>query len=126
MVEQEWALSDEQRAETVTRITQSIANLAFSQGRSIDDAEAQQAATQVERKAYTVAQVESRTTTGIRPHSDSLKAYTRHVSSSSLYLTTQQTGPLSMHARCPEGRQMLSTAGHVTRNTQALKQSCRM
>ncbi len=79
MVEQAWALSDGQRAETVTRITQSIANLAFSQGWSIDDAEAQETATQVEKKAYTVAQVESRTTTGIRPHSDSLKAYTRQV-----------------------------------------------
>jgi len=77
MVEQEWALSDEQRAETVTRITQSIANLAFSQGRSIDDTEAQQTATLIEKKAYTVAQVESRTTTGVRPHPDSLKAYTR-------------------------------------------------
>ena len=77
MVDQAWALSDEQRAETVTRITQSIANLAFSQGRSIDDAESQEKATQVEKKAYTVAQVESRTTNGVRPHSDSLKAYTR-------------------------------------------------
>ncbi len=84
MVEQAWALSDEQRAETITRITQSIANLAFSQGRSIDDAEAQETATQVEKRAYTVAQVESRTTTGIRPHSDSLKAYTRHVPACSI------------------------------------------
>ena len=77
MAEQEWSLSDEQRAETVARITQSIANLAFSQGTSIEDAEAQHSATIAEKKAYTVAQVESRTTTGIRPHSDSLKAYTR-------------------------------------------------
>ena len=79
MGEQEWSLSDEQRAETVARITQSIANLAFSQGNSIEDAEAQHTATIVEKKAYTVAQVESRTTTSIRPHSDSLKAYTRHI-----------------------------------------------
>ena len=77
MAQQEWALSDEQRAETITRITQSIANLAFSQGTRIDDIEAHRTATIVEKKAYTVAQVESRTTTGIRPHSDSLKAYTR-------------------------------------------------
>ena len=75
MAEQGWALSDEQRAETVSRITQSIANLAFSQGTSIDDIEAGRLASVMEKKAYTVAQVESRTTTGIRPHSDSLKAY---------------------------------------------------
>ena len=77
MAQQEWALSDEQRAETITRVTQSIANLAFSQGTSIDDVEAHRTATIIEKKAYAVAQVESRTTTGIRPHSDSLKAYTR-------------------------------------------------
>ena len=79
MAEQEWSLSDEQRAETVARITQSIANLAFSQGTSIDDAEAQHLAKIAEKKAYTVAQVESRTTTGSRPLSDSLKAYTRYI-----------------------------------------------
>ena len=105
MVEQEWALSDEQRAETVTRITQSIANLAFSQGRNIDDAEAQETANKVEKKAYTVAHVESRTTTGIRPHSDSLKAYTRHVSVCSIYSCTHHLHPTAVHAVCSKWRQ---------------------
>jgi hypothetical protein len=74
---QQWELSADQRAVTVERITASITNLAFARGVSLPLDYARQAASKAEKKAYTVAQVESRTTTGVRPESESLAAYTR-------------------------------------------------
>ncbi|KAK9827462.1 hypothetical protein WJX74_003728 [Apatococcus lobatus] len=80
MTEQEWSLSDAQRVETVKRIATSITNLSFSQGHSVAETVAADAAATVEKKAYTVAKFESKTTTGYRPHNETLKAYARKLS----------------------------------------------
>lgn len=77
MTDQAWSLSDAQRQETVSRITTSIINLTFSQGHSLSETVAAKAAASVEKKAYTVASFESKTTTGFRPHNETLKAYAR-------------------------------------------------
>lgn len=77
MTEQAWSLSSSQRQETVSRITTSIINLSFSQGHSLPESVAAEAAASVEKKAYTVATFESKTTTGYRPHNETLKAYAR-------------------------------------------------
>lgn len=63
---QEWALSEAQRAETVARMAKNIGSLAFFRGAPIADDVAAAAAAAVEKKAYTVARVEARTTTGVR------------------------------------------------------------
>lgn len=76
-----WSLSGAQRADTVQRVKWNIASVAFFRGVEIPEAEAEAMAAAAERKAYTVAQVESRTTTGHRPAVDSLKAYARKLSS---------------------------------------------
>ena len=78
MAEQsEWSLSSDQRKSTVVRVAANIANIAFSKGQQISDADAERAAENAERKAYTVARVEAKTTTGVRPHSETYEAYTR-------------------------------------------------
>lgn len=77
MAAQQWALTPEQRAITVERITASITNLAFARGVVLSLEDARKAAATAEKTAHTVAQVESRTTTGSRPESESLAAYTR-------------------------------------------------
>ena len=73
----EWALSAEQREDTTTRVAQNLASMAFFAGGSIPDTEARRLAAEFERKAYTVARVEARTTTGTRPHAETFAAYTR-------------------------------------------------
>ena len=78
MADQDWSLSEEQRAETVRRVAENMMSLAFTRGIDISDARAQELAATLEKKAYNVARVESRTTTGARPASESLKSYTRH------------------------------------------------
>lgn len=77
MADKAWSLSNEQRAETVSRVGQNIESLAFSRGIEINDAEAHSIATTVEKKAYTTASVEATTTTGFRPHDEVLKSYAR-------------------------------------------------
>ena len=77
MADKAWSLSDEQRAETVSRVAQNIESLAFSRGIEINDAEARSIANAVEKKAYTTASVEATTTTGFRPHEEALKSYAR-------------------------------------------------
>jgi len=77
--EQEWQLSAAQRADTVVRVAQSLTAMAFHSGGRVSDDEAQRLATEFEKKAYTVARVEARTTTGVRPHAETLAAYTRCV-----------------------------------------------
>lgn len=77
MAVQQWELTAEQRAVTVERITASISNLAFAQGVALSLGDARKAAATAEKKAHTVAQVESRTTTGARPEAESLAAYIR-------------------------------------------------
>jgi WPP domain len=77
MAQQEWELSQEQRQETVQRLANNIAALLFAKDLKIKSDEAAAAAEAVERKAYTVARVEACTTTGVRPHAETLQAYTR-------------------------------------------------
>ena len=78
MAEQtDWSLSSDQRKSTVSRVAANIATLAFSRGQQISDSDAERAAENAERKAYTVARVEAKTTTGVRPHSETYEAYTR-------------------------------------------------
>ena len=72
-----WSLSSEQRKSTVSRAAANIATIAFSQGQQVSDSDAERAAENAERKAYTVARVEAKTTTGVRPHSETYAAYTR-------------------------------------------------
>ena len=73
----EWLLSAEQREDTVTRVAQNLASLTFFAGGSVPDSEARRLAAEFEKKAYTVARVEARTTTGMRPHAETFAAYTR-------------------------------------------------
>ena len=73
----QWQLTAEQRANTVSRVTESIINLAFARVVSLSVEDARAAAAAAEKTAYTTAQVESRTTTGIRPPLESLQAYAR-------------------------------------------------
>lgn len=75
----QWELRRDQRDEVVHRLTANIASLAFAQGVSMRLEDAKSAAETSEKKAYTVASVESRTTSGQRPHAESLRAYTRQV-----------------------------------------------
>lgn len=78
MTEQtDWSLSSGQRKSTVSRVAANIATIAFSQGQQVSDSDAERAAENAERKAYTVARVEAKTTTGVRPHSETYEAYTR-------------------------------------------------
>lgn len=72
-----WQLTAEQRVDTISRVTQSITNLAFARGISLSLEQASKAATAAEKTAHTTAQVESRTTTGSRPVLESLEAYAR-------------------------------------------------
>jgi hypothetical protein len=73
MTVEEWSLSDEQRADTVERIRANVSSMSFFRGTPLAPEAVAAAATAVEKKAYTVARVEARTTTGVRPHHESLK-----------------------------------------------------
>ena len=75
----DWSLSSDQRRSTVARVAANISSIAFSKGQQLSDADAERAAENAERKAYTVARVEAKTTTGLRPHSETYEAYTRQV-----------------------------------------------
>ncbi len=77
MSDQEWSLTSDQRKSTVARVAANISTIAFSKGQQVSDADAERAAENAERKAYTVARVEAKTTTGVRPHSETYEAYTR-------------------------------------------------
>lgn len=65
-VQAEWALSDSQRQETVRRLAQNVSAMAFFRVAPIADDAVAAAAAAIEKKAYTVARVEARTTTGVR------------------------------------------------------------
>ncbi len=74
MSAEEWQLSAEQRADTIARIKASMASMYFFQGGNIGQIQDLRAiAEMIEKKAYTVAQVEAKTTTGVRPHHETLK-----------------------------------------------------
>eukprot|EP00889_Picochlorum_renovo_P003979 jgi/Picre1/31009/NNA_006367.t1 len=79
---EEWQLSAEQRADTIARIKASMATMYFFQnGNDAQNQDLGAMAAMIEKKAYTVAQVEAKTTTGVRPHHETLKAYVRKLSS---------------------------------------------
>jgi len=73
MTTAEWSLADEQRADTIARIRSNLACMAFFNGSPLPPDVVEAAAVAVEKKAYTVARVEARTTTGMRPHYETLK-----------------------------------------------------
>ena len=72
-----WSRSNVQREDTVRRMAANFAAIVFSKGGQINDAEALQAATGIEKKAYIVASVEAKTTTGQRPAEETEQAYIR-------------------------------------------------
>ena len=73
----DWSLDQPTREATVSRLAANLVSMAFACGVALDVAEAQDKARNAERRAYTTAQVESRTTTGVRPHAETLRAYAR-------------------------------------------------
>ncbi len=77
LADAEWSLTDEQRQETVHRVQTNISSIAFFRNAAIPEDIAEQAAIWCEKKAYTVAKVEARVTTGFRPNHETLKAYIR-------------------------------------------------
>lgn len=72
-----WSLTDAERADTVTRLAANIATLGFFKGKEFDEAQARAAASAIEKKAYTAAQVSARTTTGDRPKEETTSGYAR-------------------------------------------------
>jgi large subunit ribosomal protein L31/Ran GTPase-activating protein 1 len=72
-----WSLSDKERAGTAARIAANISTLAFFRGREFSDADAQEIAAAIEKKAYTAALVAARTTTGDRPAAEITSGYIR-------------------------------------------------
>jgi hypothetical protein len=75
MAEGEWQLSGDQRADTVERIKANLASMHFFYEENAMPTEANlgMIAMVIEKKAYTVARVEAKTTTGTRPHHETLK-----------------------------------------------------
>ena len=74
MTTEDWSLSDDQRADTVSRIKESMATMTFFSSHSdLNQCQLDAIATTIEKKAYTVAKVEAKTTTGTRPHHETLK-----------------------------------------------------
>lgn len=82
MSEASWNLSPSERSETVRRTAENLFALAYSRQKAVTDKEAREVAEITEAKAYTVARIESETTTGQRPANESLKAYTRYANRS--------------------------------------------
>lgn len=70
---EDWSLTDAQRSDTVVRIRANMSSMAFFRGTPLAPEIVEAAAVAVEKKAYTVARVEARTTTGFRPHHETLK-----------------------------------------------------
>lgn len=71
---EEWNLSDSQRADTIDRIKKNMFTMYFFNNETrpvISDIG--EMAVVIEKKAYTVAKVEAKTTTGYRPHHETLK-----------------------------------------------------
>ena len=73
----DWALDQPTRDATVARLSANLVSMAFARGAALDVAAAIEKSKSAERRAYTTAQVESRTTTGVRPHAETLRAYAR-------------------------------------------------
>lgn len=92
----DWTLSDGSRADTVARLAANMTALAFSRGAALDDAAAFAAAAAAERKAYTTARVEARTTTGTRPATETAAAYTRKLAELALEVVKGQRRPTAL------------------------------
>lgn len=74
MTTEEWTLSNDQRSDAVNRLRSNMSTMAFFRGSSMTEDLLAAAAVAIEKKAFTVARVEARTTTGMRPHHETLKA----------------------------------------------------
>ena len=72
-----WSLPESEREGTRTRLANSILALAGAKGTKLSEDQALEEARAIERKAHTVAQVESRTTTGRRPDAETTQEYAR-------------------------------------------------
>lgn len=66
-------MTEEERVETRARIQYNLACMAFSNNASMSDDAVALLAAQLEKKAYDTATVQARTTTGHRPHDETLK-----------------------------------------------------
>ena len=77
MTTEDWSLTEAQRADTIARIRANVSAMAFFRAAPLAPELVETVATAVEKKAYTVARVEARTTTGMRPHHETLKACSR-------------------------------------------------
>ncbi len=73
-----WQLGRDERNETVRRVAENLFSLAYSRKKAVSDKDAREIAQQIEERAYNTARIESKTTTGLRPADESLRAYTRH------------------------------------------------
>jgi Ran GTPase-activating protein 1 len=73
----DWSLDQATREATVARLSANLVSMAFARGAVLDVADVLEKSKTAERRAYTTAQVESRTTTGVRPHAETLRAYAR-------------------------------------------------
>ena len=73
----DWSLDQPTREATVARLSANLVSMAFARGAALDVAAALEKSKTAERRAYTTAQVESRTTTGVRPYAETLRAYAR-------------------------------------------------
>eukprot|EP00798_Chlamydomonas_sp_ICE-L_P028435 gene28435-31577_t len=72
-----WSLTPEQRESTINRVTANISAMGLARNITIGADVARVSAVQIERKAYTAAEVASNTTTGHRPASETIETYAR-------------------------------------------------
>ena len=79
MTTEEWALSEAQRSDTITRIRANMSSLAFFRNAPLSEEVLAVAAEAIEKKAYTAARVGARTTTGMRPEHETLKVSCREM-----------------------------------------------
>lgn len=76
---EEWSLSDDQRADTIERIKMNMYSMYFFSNETDPTVlDMGSIAAVIEKKAYTVAKVEAKTTTGFRPHHETLKVFEIH------------------------------------------------
>lgn len=73
----DFSLPPSLRDATAARLASSLVALSFARGAALDPKSAAATAAAAERKAYTTACVEARTTTGTRPAAETLRAYAR-------------------------------------------------
>lgn len=76
-MEADWSLTQTERDATRRRTAENLFVLAFSRKQAVTDKDAYKLAKEMEINAYTVARVQSSTTTGKRPDSENVKAYAR-------------------------------------------------